>query len=317
MKKLLGIVLILLIIVSCHDDKQLNPDIAAIPVNIEIDRFDITFSKITPKGLPSLKQTYPYLFSTRYDDAYWEQKIKDTLQKEVEEEVFKVFLDINKTQEDLELLFKHIKYYFPQATVPKTIAVATDVDYRNKVILADSLLFLSLSTYLGEDHHFYGGIPKFYTKNHREEQIDVDVAMAFAKTQTPRPQISTFLEQIVYEGKQLYLMELFLSQKATNEIFSYTPEEYSFVKENEINMWEYFVSSKILFSTDKKLVARFIDPAPFSKFYLEFDNETPGRIGRYMGYKIVASYMSNNDVPLKNMLLLDGETIFNNAKYKP
>lgn len=317
MNKLLGIVLILLIIVGCHDDKQLNPDIAAIPVEITIDRFDVTFSKVTPEGLPSLKQAYPYLFSKRYNDAYWEQKIKDTLQKEVEEEVFKVFSDISKTQEDLELLFKHIKYYFPQTTVPKTIAVATDVDYRNKIILADSLLFLSLSTYLGKDHPFYAGIPKFYTKDHRQEQIDVDVAAAFAKTQIYRSQIPTFLEQIIYEGKQLYLIKLLLSQKATHEIFSYTPEEYTFAKENEVNVWEYFVSSKILYSTDRKLLARFIDPAPFSKFYLEFDNETPGRLGRYMGYKIVASYMSNNDISLKEMLLQDGETIFNNAKYKP
>ena len=227
------------------------------------------------------------------------------------------FPNIEDLTVELETLYKHIHYYFPNAIIPKTITVATDVDYRNKVILADSLLFVSLSTYLGSDHYFYQGIARFHTKNFRKEQIAVDVAHAFAKAQISPPQSSQFVQEIIYEGKIIYLMEKLLSAIPKHEIFSYDPEELTFAQENEINIWEYFVSKELLFSTDKKLGSRFIDPAPFSKFYLDLDNETPGRIGRYIGYKIVSSYMENNDLPLRNMLLQNEETIFNNSKYKP
>ncbi len=315
MKKILGIILILVAFVACKNDAQLNLEIAAIPVDITIDRFDRLFAATTPEELPILQNKYPYLFSQRYSDEFWVAKLSDTLQKELEREVDIAFKDVAQVEGDLELLYKHIQYYFPETSVPKVISIITEV--RNKVVLTDSLLLIGFDNYLGEDHYFYEGVQTYKAKNFRKEQIDVDVAHAFAKAYITRPKGATFLDQIVYEGKQLYLAEVLLSQKSTHEIFSYTADEYAFAEANEVNIWEFFVSSKSLYSTDKKLALRFIDPAPFSKFYLDFDNETPGRLGRYIGYKIVASYMNKNDIPLKTMLLQDAETIFNKAKYKP
>lgn len=315
MKKILGAALILIAFVACKNDKQLHADIANIAVEIPIDRFDQLFANTTPEGLPALKSKYPYLFSQKYSDEFWVAKLSDTLQKELEREVTIAFKDTEQVEQDLELLYKHILYYFPQTSVPKAISIITEV--RNKVVLTDDLLLIGLDNYLGEDHYFYEGVQKYKSKNFRKEQIDVDVAYAFAKAKVSQPQTTTFLDQIVYEGKLLYLVEALLSQKPIYEVLSYTADEYAFAEENEVNMWEYFVSNKTLYSTDRKLRSRFIDPAPFSKFQLAFDNETPGRLGRYIGYKIVASYMNKNDVALKAMLLQDAETIFNNAKYKP
>jgi uncharacterized protein YjaZ len=65
------------------------------------------------------------------------------------------------------------------------------------------------------------------------------------------------------------------------------------------------------------LANRFINPAPFSKFYLEIDNESPGRVGAWIGWQIVRSYMKNNEVSLKQLLVMDATEIFNNSKYKP
>ena len=73
----------------------------------------------------------------------------------------------------------------------------------------------------------------------------------------------------------------------------------------------------MLYSTDSKLANRFINPAPFSKFYLEIDNESPGRVGAWIGWQIVRSYMKNNEVSLKQLLVMDATEIFNNSKYKP
>ena len=112
-------------------------------------------------------------------------------------------------------------------------------------------------------------------------------------------------------------MQELLSLKAKNEIISYTPDQLEWAEENEVNIWTYFVERQLLFETDGKLLERFVNPAPFSKFYLEFDNDSPPRLGRYIGWQIVSSYMKNNNVPLQ---MLSGKTtdeIFENAKYKP
>ena len=73
----------------------------------------------------------------------------------------------------------------------------------------------------------------------------------------------------------------------------------------------------MLYSTDSKLDKRFIDIAPFSKFYLDQDNKSPGQIGGWIGWQIVRSYMQNNDVSLRKLLQTDAEIIFKKSKYKP
>jgi uncharacterized protein YjaZ len=50
---------------------------------------------------------------------------------------------------------------------------------------------------------------------------------------------------------------------------------------------------------------------------MEQDNLSPGKIGIWIGWKIVNSYMENNDVSLQKLLEIDEEVIFKKSKYKP
>jgi uncharacterized protein YjaZ len=77
------------------------------------------------------------------------------------------------------------------------------------------------------------------------------------------------------------------------------------------------MQEQLLYSTDSKLPSRFINTAPFSKFYLEIDNESPGRVGTWVGWQIVRTFMNNNDVNLQQLLQMDPIEIFQNSKYKP
>lgn len=317
MKKFMVLVLVLAVTISCVDDGKIPEAVSKIPVEVEVVRFDSIFAKSSMAGLPKLKKEFPYLFAKQYDDAYWANKFQDTLQQELNREVGSAFPDFDEEKIALENLFKHIKYYYPKQPNPKVITITSEVDYRNKVVLADSLLIVALDTYLGEDHYFYGNIAKFQKRYFEPKQIDIDVAYAFAREHTAIPQGNTFLSQLIYEGKLVYFAKQLLSLKEEYEVLGFTQKEFTFSQENEVNVWQYFVSKELLYATDRKLGARFLDPAPFSKFYLAFDNETPGRIGRYIGYEIVKSYMENSDVPLKTMLVQDAATIFANAKYKP
>ena len=79
------------------------------------------------------------------------------------------------------------------------------------------------------------------------------------------------------------------------------------------------ISNKELASAiiNTKLNKRFLENAPFSKFYLEEDNLSPGRIGSWIGWKIVNSYMKHNDVSLQKLMKLDAESLLINSKHKP
>ena len=122
---------------------------------------------------------------------------------------------------------------------------------------------------------------------------------------------------LIYYGKELYLKDLLIPGTSDALKIGYTKEEILWSKENESQIWRYFVDEDLLFSTDSKLLDRFINIAPFSKFYLELDAESPGRLGQYIGWQIVKSYMNNNDVPIVTLLNTSANEIFNNSKYKP
>ncbi len=308
---------ILVLILSCGKDDKREKEIAEIPVEVRISRFDREFARATPDSLPKMKQEYPYLFPRQFADSVWVLKMNDTIQQEINREVAAAFPDLEETTEELHGLFQHIKYYFPHAPVPHVVTLTSEVDYRNKVIWTDELLLISLDTYLGADHHFYMGIQTYLKKNFEQEQIVSDAAAAFAEKVVSRPKAREFLAHMIYYGKMLYLQDRLIPFKSDARKIGYTPEELDWAKRNEEQIWRYFIEKELLYDSDTQLYTRFLYPAPFSKFYLELDQEAPPKLGQYVGWQIVRQYMDRQEVPLQEMLETDAETIFKKSNYKP
>lgn len=308
---------VLLLLLSCAEEDQTEKEIAQIPVEVEISRFDERFSVATEDSLENLKKKFPYLFPKQFPDSVWVQKMNDTIQLELNEAVAAEFPDLKDIREELERLFQHIKYYFPASELPEVVTLTSDVDYRNQVIWADEVLLIALDTYLGKEHELYVGIQEYISKNFNKEQIVVDAAEAFAETKIKRPSSRSFLASMIYYGKILYLKQKLVPFKADAEKMGYSQEELEWAEANEDQIWRYFVEKELLYSSDSQLGPRFLFPAPFSKFYLELDNEAPARLGQYIGWQIVRQYMDKNEVSLNEMLNADEETIFKKSNYKP
>ncbi|MBT8321293.1 MAG: gliding motility lipoprotein GldB [Eudoraea sp.] len=303
--------------VACREGSEIPSEIVSMEVKLELKRFDREFASASPETLDDLKREYPYLFPRQYADSVWNLKLQDTLQQALLDEIDQVFGDFKPEKEGLELLFKHIRYYFPDQPLPKIVTVSSDVDYNNRIILADTLLLLGLDNYLGKEHRFYTGIERYIAEGFDKKFLESDVAAAFAKKEIPPPTDRTFLSQMIYYGKELYLKDQLLPLIPDEDKIGYTPLQYEWAQANEEQIWRYFVERELLYSTDRKLGPRFLEPAPFSKFQLMLDNESPGRIARYMGWQIVKAYSRNNNVSMKDLLKTPGKTIFEQANYKP
>jgi gliding motility-associated lipoprotein GldB len=302
-------------IFACNDNDKRAGEIEKIPVDLKISRFDREFAHAQPSDIPVLREKYPYLFPA--PDSVWVAKLSDTLQLELLSEVGKAFTDFDTETLGLVRLFKHIKYYFPDYRIPRVITVVNDVDYQNRIILNDTVLFIELDSYLGPDHKFYGGFPKYIAKGLDTRYLISDVASAVAKKLVPRPNDRSFLSQMIYYGKELYLKDKIMPLATDSQKIGYSEDELAWAQANEEAIWRNFIEREYVYSTDSKLGPRFLDPAPFSKFGLELDNESPGRLGRYMGWQIVRSFMERNSITLQQMLNLPAEEIFKKANYKP
>lgn len=311
------LIVILLFLMTCKNDNPLEREISKIDVEVDVERFDLAFARATPANLPKLKNAYPFLFSEHVPDSIWIGRLKDSLQIELSKEVKTKFENLREVKDEMKSLFQHLKYYDRSFKVPRVITVTSDVDYRNKTIVTDTIVLIALDTYLGEEHHFYEGIQRFVVQNMKPSQIVSDLAAAYSERYIYQEKPKTLLDDMVFFGKELYFKDQMIPFASDAEKIGYTEEQLEWAKENESEIWRYFIERELLFSTDPSLAGRFIADAPFSKFYLELDSESPGRIGQYVGWQIVRSFMKNNEVSLMAMLEMNAEEIFNKSKFKP
>lgn len=301
---------------GCQMDSKEEKEIAAIDVDMVVERFDRLFGKSTPEDLPKLKEAYPFMFSNSYSDEDWINRLKDTLQIQLHAEVNDEYSEFPEEEQIVDL-FKRLTYHYKEFSVPRVITVTSDVDYRNKTIVTDTITLIALDTYLGADHEFYGGIQEYIRQGFDRNMIVSDLCGAYAKKYIYRNPTKTFLEDMIYYGKLLYFKDVMLPTIADTRKIGYSESQLDWAMANESNIWRYFVENELLFKTDAKLASRFINPAPFSKFNLELDRESPGRLGQYIGWQIVRSYMNKNDINFKELFTKSGKDIFENSGFKP
>ncbi|KAB1156702.1 gliding motility lipoprotein GldB [Flavobacterium luteum] len=315
-KYFLIITLISIVLFSCDKKSKVEKEIENIPLEIKINRFDKAFFETKPKDLQKLKAQYPIFFPEGNGDSIWIEKMQNPLWKELYTEVEKKYSDFSSQTTEIESLFKHIKYYFPETKTPKVFTVISEMDYHNKVIYLNDMLVISLELYLGKEHKFYE-FPEYLKQNFESNQMLPDIVDAYSVSKIPLPSDETFLAQMIYSGKKLYIKDVLLPNYSDANKIGYKEEQITWCQENEGYMWRYFIEKKLLYDTDQKLIPRFINPAPFSKFYLEIDNESPGRVGSWIGWQIVRSFIENNEVSVQQVLQMDAKEIFEKSKYKP
>lgn len=316
MKKLLAVVAIALSIASCSKKSELEKAIEKIDVPVTIERFDQEFYQSKDSDLSAIKAKYPHLFPANIPDSVWIAQKNDTLFAELYTEIQKKYKTNDFLEKEFRALFQHIKHYFPNQPIPKVNTVIAEVDYLSKSFFTDSIAIVSLDLYLGKDHYFYE-MDDYIKANFEPEQIIPDMVHAFGVNKIPFPSKGDFLSRMIYEGKILYLKDLLIPSYPDTQKIGYTPEQLEWAVENEENVWRYFIEENLLYNTNPQLLARFINMAPFSKFYLDIDNETPGRIATWIGWQIVRAYAKNNPGSVQDLLYKDAEEIFKQSKYKP
>ena len=304
-------------VIQCKKN-NVEDEINSIPISINFDRFDKKFYNIDSFKLNDLKKEYSYLFPEKFDDIVWVNRRKDSLQLILKNAIEKKIENFDFVEDEINYLFKHVKYYFPKTNIPKIVTLINNVDYQSKIIYLDSLVLISLDTYLGKNHEIYNGIPNYIKYDMDISFLSSHIADKFLDRKINYPNERTFLSQMLYYGKKLYLKEKLLPLKNDTILIGYSKKDFTWAKENEIYVWKYFIEKELLYNTDSKLIRRFLDPSPFSKFYLEIDNQSPGKIGRWIGWQIVRSFMKKNpEVKIEDLIFKSSQELFIKSGYKP
>lgn len=310
----------LVFLFSCKKKSAIEKDIETKKVSFSVDRFENKFYNATTSNLDSLKVEYPYFFPSYVEDSVLISKMESPIYRELHDSVVKQFPNENFIKDEVESLLKHISYYFPSEKLPtKIVTTMNDVDIELKSFYSDSLVVIGLDCYLGAKSKFYVDFPVYQSKNFEKNQIGPDLVSSFTANKVAKASNRQLVSAMVYYGKKLYVKDLLLPNHTDASKIGYTEQQHQWCLENEYYIWSYFIEKKLLYDNNPKNEFKFIIDAPFTKFDLvEIDNQSPGRVGQWVGWQIVKSFVKNNpSISLHEMLELDANTIFEKSKYKP
>ena len=157
------------------------------------------------------------------------------------------------------------------------------------IIQGDTAIFLGLNHYLGAGHPAYNGFAGYIRSLKSPDRLSPDIAEALIALSHPF-QGKTVLSRLLYEGA---LIEAIMQSSAIDEqtALGYSDAQYSWAQSNEKDAWNALLNKRMLFSTDKSLATRLIAPAPSTSV---LNVESPGRLGRFIGHRIVASYIRSH-----------------------
>ncbi len=322
MKQLLFSILFLSL-VSCSND-PLNVNTSKVDLNVTFLRFDTAFFG-TPvdqfsERLPQIQNEFPEFFMAGQTDSSWGEVRRDSMLNELYEKVSNKYPSISALRPDVTSVLKHRAYYFPSlSTDVRVITYISGLDWEYAIINADSVFFVGIDLFLGEDT-VYGNFPFYIAKRLTPEYLGPKMAVQAARPFVQRDaRDGSFLNQMLHYGRTLYIAEAFLPEVESHRILEYTAEEMKWCIDNETDVWTYFVEEELIFKNDKSLHDRFLAEAPFSKFYKKIDRESPGRIGQWIGWRIVHSYMDAHPETTVQELaqMTDARAFFQQAQYKP
>lgn len=204
----------------------------------------------------------------------------------------------------LELTLGRIKAnflrLFPDHSFPQAYAIVSP--FNQSVITVDSTLFVGLNHYLGRDYPAYAYFPDYIRCRKTPERIGADVAEALVRRNfpyAPTTDYPTTVSRLLYEGAVVEAV-MQLTGLGEREVLGYDAAQMKWLADNERAVWETIVGREWFFSSDSQIVASLVAIAPFTSV---IGQEVPGGVGRFVGHRIVASFVENNDEFTVGMLL--------------
>ena len=331
-ERIAALILVVYVVSACSNDK-LDVDISGIDYHLTFERFEkeLVAGK-TPQELDEtnknliaeggeLYEFYVYdmlrMGSVYHDSIAYLLRtfVEDSMMQMVNQDITTEFSDFAQLEEEMTNSFKHLKYHLPSAPLPNKI-ITYNGTFVFGVISTDSIIGIGLEMYLGPENRIVKEIrfPLYMKDKMHRDYLSIDVAQSWLMTNVVGEQRGeTFLSSMIYFGKLRYLIEAMLPKVGKELILRYTQEEYDYAIASEYNVWQYLVDMEWIYTTDMKVKLRFFEEAPTTVGI----DQSPGRMGQFMGWQMVRQYMNENPgITVEELINEENETKILKA-YKP
>lgn len=326
-KKLMILVLVVLGIFSCNGDCTEVLDTSDITIKSKLVEIQKGIQKVkTPQDIDTFATSYPKFWKFMLNSEMPEPVLKqqfyrmatDPKRQGLNDEVNKFFPDFVEPKKELDQLFKNITVFFPDFEAPDVNTLISGfggftAEDGGDILLIGLEYFMD-STAKYQPHS--SEMPKYLKKHYTKETISIKSAMALSGRylQFDRKDKSLINEMIKF-GKILYFVKSVLPCKTEAQVLEFSQKEWDQSIANDHRIYSYFIKNGLYYDTKTEPKRLFVHPRPKC---VEISNECPGRIGQWLGYLIVKSYMKKHEITLAELMAEEDHVkIFTKSGYKP
>ena len=326
-------IVITLLFYSCKKTNRFAINTSKDGIKVVIQRFDkdlILLDTInTEVAVKHLYKKYPDFFPV-YISSILEMNPQDTLKicdliknflkdttfVKVNKKVLEEYADVSDIETTLSTAFTYIHYYFPEIKLPTVYFFVSG--FNRAILWNDHLIGIGTDLYLGNDYPLYKEITyEYMIYNMRRECIPADIVSTLLVNSFPmKSSQDRLIENMLYRGKIMYLLSIFLPEEKPTDLIGYTSAQWEWCKKYEKEIWASVIEQKALFSSNSKIIGAFINDAPFTA---PISQDSPGRLGTWIGWQIIKSYMeTNKNVDLRQLMNeRNYEKLLENSNYYP
>ena len=331
---ILSVIMLMGLLCGCGNKHQYIPkDIEA--VEVEIVRFDNAQLAVRPD---SVKQDIEQLYANyelfmpifvegilglqTEDTAYlcemYAQFLTDTVMgfAQTNTTAQELFTNVDSLQEALNTGFSRLHFLYPEWEIPTLYLFVSG--FNSSVMYYENIMGVGVDMYLGSDYPYYNQVVYDYQKQTmRKACVAGDVlSMYLAYHISYNSKYNRLLEQMIFRGKQLFLLSQLLPNEPVWEVIGYSKEQWDWCEQYEQAIWNRIMQKRDLFKTESNVMSSYMNDGPFTA---EVTQDSPGRLGVWVGWRIVDSYMRNNkDVTLRELMNEnDAQKILEQSYYKP
>ncbi|MGI4749598.1 MAG: gliding motility lipoprotein GldB [Janthinobacterium lividum] len=330
--------LICVLLVSCKRKDKI--DVSGIDLNVKIERFDHDFDDFRNHNYlqqaAQLQQHYDPFYADFMERILSAGAVQDTAYfanlrrvfaaqsyTDLKHEVDSVYPNLDKQEAELTDAFKHIKYYYPQKNLPHVYAYFSG--FKAQTSIGNRYFAVGLDLFLGQHSKFYPALieefPHYISRRFTPENMIPRVVEGLAREEMFIEQDvddKSLLSRMVYNGKIMYFMDQMQPDVADSTKIGYTDEQLKWCKENETNIWGYFLEDNLLYETDYQKIQKYLTEAPFTPGLGDHNNSAP-KLAVWTGWQIVKQYMDKNPkVSLPQLMAEhDEQKILSQSHYHP
>lgn len=226
-------------------------------------------------------------------------------------------------EKDLKNLLGRIKTLYPEKKVPIVYTLFTGFGGGSNfsspaLMINDEYLAIGLDYFMGEKGKFIA--PELYQyqlKRFSPQGMVSQIALEYAGlfNQHEKKNVN-LLSDMIWAGKNYYFAKNILPKLMDSTLFGYSSKEIEDSEKFESTIWEHFVKNSLLYKEDELTKTKYMGDRPKT---LEIGPACPGSIGRWLGYRIIDSYMKNHpEIELKDLMKeLNINKLFRESGYQP